>query len=484
MINNSEPIALHFRTKNQKICDLFPFLILGLIPGIGYLAPILLSIFGCFFINRPNLCGDKLFVVLIIQYLIFNIFLLLVFRVSPSFTEDYFDTKMQMYFGFTLLLFPILSAFRQSNATSLQVYQALSIGLLIAATGHLIVFSAPPNMLNKFLEIPDTLFANTCRPTIWRWNPLVPPTLLGALLVLSISLRSQLLTKKYILFTATFSAVWLSVITVHAGRMSIYALGLTLLLFITYQFYTKKIAQMIILSLILLLTLTAGISMDRCGVFRKMDDTIETLNYIFSERPEIHQLDTLSAENFVGTQTPKYIYNYGSSDVIQVNLISHSFNFHMDQKAATRVDFVEPLDLPSSNEIRSQGVPSSEADRWSMWLSGITAVAKRPILGYGPDREKEVINIGAQTHHPHVHNQYLSWLVQGGFIGFLSGLIFLTSPILALKKIRLNNVSVWGLAPLALNNITDTQLFTPQVLGCYLTILCALYAIDKKGAHD
>ena len=86
----------------------------------------------------------------------------------------------------------------------------------------------------------------------------------------------------------------------------------------------------------------------------------------------------------------------------------------------------------------------------------------------------------AKTSHPHAHNHYLSWLTQGGFIGLLSGLILLASPIIALNKTHLKSVSIWPSLPLALNNLTDTQLFTPQVLGCYIATLCGVYLIDKK----
>ena len=67
--------------------------------------------------------------------------------------------------------------------------------------------------------------------------------------------------------------------------------------------------------------------------------------------------------------------------------------------------------------------------RLEMWQRSLSLLEGNYASGLGAHYEAKV----SPGKHPHVHNMYLSWLIWGGFISLISGLVFLVAPIIALK---------------------------------------------------
>jgi hypothetical protein len=72
---------------------------------------------------------------------------------------------------------------------------------------------------------------------------------------------------------------------------------------------------------------------------------------------------------------------------------------------------------------------SSMNFRLEMWQRTFSLLEGNYASGLGAHYEAKV----SPGKHPHVHNMYLSWLIWGGFISLISGLVFLVAPIIALK---------------------------------------------------
>ena len=84
----------------------------------------------------------------------------------------------------------------------------------------------------------------------------------------------------------------------------------------------------------------------------------------------------------------------------------------------------------SSMSIQDVGtVESSMSSRLEMWQRTLSLLEGNYAFGLGAHYEAKV----SPGKHPHVHNMYLSWLIWGGFISLISGLVFLVAPIIALK---------------------------------------------------
>ena len=58
--------------------------------------------------------------------------------------------------------------------------------------------------------------------------------------------------------------------------------------------------------------------------------------------------------------------------------------------------------------------------RLPLWIAAIAQLQELPFWGYGRNFEFEVVTLI----YPFVHNQYLSWLLEGGILALLVGLVF------------------------------------------------------------
>lgn len=72
----------------------------------------------------------------------------------------------------------------------------------------------------------------------------------------------------------------------------------------------------------------------------------------------------------------------------------------------------------------SEKIESSGGLRLKFWAMSINKIIEQPLIGYGANHEPEFLNeLGVSF--THVHNIYLSWMLWGGVITVLSGLIFI-----------------------------------------------------------
>jgi hypothetical protein len=68
--------------------------------------------------------------------------------------------------------------------------------------------------------------------------------------------------------------------------------------------------------------------------------------------------------------------------------------------------------------------------RFHMLIIGFSAVRNALVFGNGNLFEKQLIDEKIGTHHPHLHNQYLSFLTAGGILHLVLGLAFICAPLI------------------------------------------------------
>jgi len=74
--------------------------------------------------------------------------------------------------------------------------------------------------------------------------------------------------------------------------------------------------------------------------------------------------------------------------------------------------------------------PGSAGLRLRMWNNAVDLIRDKPLTGHGVGQDVQA----ALNGHLHVHNMYLSWLVWGGIVSLLSGVLFVLSPVIAFAK--------------------------------------------------
>ena len=72
----------------------------------------------------------------------------------------------------------------------------------------------------------------------------------------------------------------------------------------------------------------------------------------------------------------------------------------------------------------SETIESSGGFRLQFWAMSIEKIIERPLIGHGANHEPKFLNeLGLPF--THVHNIYLSWMLWGGLISFVSGMLFI-----------------------------------------------------------
>jgi len=129
----------------------------------------------------------------------------------------------------------------------------------------------------------------------------------------------------------------------------------------------------------------------------------------------------------------------------------------------------------------------SIAVRVNSYEKALGAVAERPLFGHGIASEPGF----DLTLHRHVHNIYLSWMIWGGVVSLISGIVFLLSASLALLQRRRSldrfvlGLSVAG--PFLFSQLFDSFLFWKNFLllaMLVLTLSMALGAEEEAGGIE
>ena len=114
----------------------------------------------------------------------------------------------------------------------------------------------------------------------------------------------------------------------------------------------------------------------------------------------------------------------------------------------------------------SEKIESSGGLRLQLWAMSIEKIIERPLIGHGANHEPKFLNeLGFSF--THVHNIYLSWMLWGGLITFVSGLLFIfAAPLGAMimgaplsHKLSTLSLSILWTAAMALDSFIVYEAF-------------------------
>ena len=125
--------------------------------------------------------------------------------------------------------------------------------------------------------------------------------------------------------------------------------------------------------------------------------------------------------------------------------------------------------------------------RIEMWKVSVKSIRDAPLFGHGSLYLQHLIAERFDMSYQHNHNQYLSWLVTGGFLALGLGLWFLSIPWLISAKLGAADrititlaVSVfWGIAM-----VFDSFLNLKFYLHFYCLLVGLLYAFVNDSLRS
>ena len=136
---------------------------------------------------------------------------------------------------------------------------------------------------------------------------------------------------------------------------------------------------------------------------------------------------------------------------------------------SSRSSPVTPSDQTKQVDVLVDRVASatdgSIGTRFHMLIIGLSGARNVLALGKGNLFEKQLIDEKIGTHHPHLHNQYLSFLTAGGILHLVLGLMFICAPLI-------NNAY-------SLSKATIIQTF--PILSFVLVLFCFTSFLQIKG---
>ncbi len=117
--------------------------------------------------------------------------------------------------------------------------------------------------------------------------------------------------------------------------------------------------------------------------------------------------------------------------------------------------------------------------RPEMWSDAVDLIRDRPLFGYGFVNEPPLAG-----QYPNFHQQYLSWLIWGGPLMLLSGLLMLVSPLLTFGIRGSRDASILALAiiaPVLLDGFAVTLFHRTLTVAGWGLCFALIYALAREA---
>ena len=116
----------------------------------------------------------------------------------------------------------------------------------------------------------------------------------------------------------------------------------------------------------------------------------------------------------------------------------------------------------------AQAVESSSGQRSKMWRNALEHLSEQSRIEQILFGSGRLVEGQLSFQHPDVHNQYLSWLVSTGILGFLVAFLMFTP---ALRQLFINPAIFIFLSACAIGYLTDSSMFRKDTTAQFLIML-------------
>lgn len=295
------------------------------------------------------------------------------------------------------------------------------------------------------------LILNGCRVKAFSVNPLGPPITFLPFGIYVISVRTFAQRTNY-LDGLVLISLFIALGSFAGARASFYSVTFLSIILATLLFINLKIRQGLFVCACLGLGIWGAFSLDKCGDFNRMSNHFQMLKiYIPLEKVAVEEKTSQMANQIptpMATSSTKQL----STDT------QPSVSLEKTPEVSSFIDRV--------NE--AQAIESSSGQRSQMWRKAVDHILERNQLSeilFGSGR---LVEGSLSLEHPDVHNQYLSWLVSTGVIGFLIAFLMFMP---ALRQVFINPAVFIFLSACAIGYLTDSSMFRKDTTAQFLTML-------------
>ena len=294
-----------------------------------------------------------------------------------------------------------------------------------------------------------------CRVKAFSVNPLGPPITFLPFGMYIISVRAFALRFNY-LDGLVLVLLFITLGTFAGARASFYSVILLSAILTTFLIASSKIRTGLFICACAVLGILGAYSLDKekCSNFDRISKHFQMLKIFVSTEPAMPTTPEVqlprNAEILSNQNSP-------SADPIsegaQLDIISER----------------PPEGASLINKLKTaQAIEHNTGVRSQKWLNAITHLLQRDQLSeilFGSGR---LIERSLSMKYPDVHNQYLSWLVSTGVIGFLIAFWMFTP---ALRQISVNPAVFIFLSACAIGYVTDSSMYRKDTTAQFLIML-------------
>ena len=298
------------------------------------------------------------------------------------------------------------------------------------------------------------LILNGCRVKAFSVNPLGPPITFLPFAMYVISVRA--FARRFNLLDGLVLVSLFTALGAFAGaRASFYSVTLLSIILATFLFFSLKIREGLFVCLCLGLGILGTFSLDKCRSFDRMSNHYEMMKIYIPVSTKVSEVAEEKAEK----AAKQVLKSSASSSAEQVTTDAQT-NISL-KKAPEGTNFVHRIN-------KAQAVESSSGQRSEMWRNAIEHLSHRNSADQILFGSGRLVEGQLSLTHPDVHNQYLSWLVSTGVIGFLVAFLMFTP---ALRQLFINPAIFIFLSGCAIGYITDSPMFRKDTTAQFLIML-------------
>ena len=298
------------------------------------------------------------------------------------------------------------------------------------------------------------LILNGCRVKAFSVNPLGPPITFLPFGIYVISARAFARRANY-LDGLVLISLFIALGAFAGARASFYSVTLLSIILATLLLISLKIRQGLFVFACLGVGIWGVFSLDKCNDSSRMSNHFEMLKIYLS-------VEEVASD--VGAGEEAQVANQISTP----RATSSTEQFSTDAQPNISPKKTPEVSNFSDRVNKAQAMESSSGERSQMWRNALKHLSERNhleqfLLGSGRLVEGQL-----SIQHPDVHNQYLSWLVSTGILGFLVAFLMFTP---ALRQIFVNPAVFIFLSACAIGYVTDSSMFRKDTTAQFLIML-------------
>ena len=417
--------------------------LIGVIPVAEYNVPVLLTlmsiVFGIKHIDRQAIKAAFPIILYCVSMIGFMAY-------HPGWLE-YDHTLATILATIALAAVPMVAMFKIYVGSVERIETAALVGLLTIFT----------------IMAYQYLILNGCRVKAFSVNPLGPPITFLPFAMYVISVRAFARRLNY-LDGLVLVLLFVTIGSFAGARASFYSVTLQSAILAILLLVSSRVRQGFLVCTCLGLGILGTYSTDKCNNFERMSRHLQMVKiYLPLEvsASEVTEVKASTATKPISKPRSMSTTRQPSTDT-EANLST--------QETAKSARFKERV-------IAAEALEGSSGYRSKKWRNAIDHLLQRDQLNQILFGSGRLVESSLSMQFPDVHNQYLSWLVSTGIIGFLIA-FFMFIP--ALRQLFTNPAVFIFLTACAIGYLTDSSMYRKDTTAQFLIMLLFVQSLLEQ----